>query len=349
MNVFTRVAGVWSQQAYVKASNTQANDLFGYTVTLSADGNTMAVGAMTEDSSATGVNGNQADNSAIEGGAVYIFSRVAGAWSQQAYVKASNTEANDNFGRAVALSGDGDTLVVSATAEASNATGINGDQSNNLASFSGAAYVFVRSSGAWSQQAYIKASNAGVFDRFGNAVALSSDGNMLLIGAPDEASSATGINGNQADNAASASGAAYLFARSGSTWSQVAYVKASNTEFNDLFGSAVAVSPDGTTFLVSALGERSNAVGVGGDQTNNALSINAGAVYVFIRAGSAWSQQAYVKASNTRNDDAFGFALALSANGDTLAVGSLEDSGSTGVGANQSDNSAIDAGALYLY
>ncbi|MEK6749261.1 MAG: hypothetical protein AABY83_08655 [Pseudomonadota bacterium] len=112
---------------YVKASNTEAYDDFGYSVALSADGNTLAVGAQYEDSAATGVNNatpGQADNSALDSGAVYVYTRTGATWTQQAYVKASNTEANDLFGYSVALSADGNTLAVGAQGEDSAATGV---------------------------------------------------------------------------------------------------------------------------------------------------------------------------------------------------------------------------------
>ena len=115
--VFTRTAGVWTQQAYLKASN--AGGLFGYGLALAGD--TLAVGAPFEASNATGVNGDQTDNSAPNAGAVYVFTRTAGVWTQQAYLKASNTDAGDRFGEDVVL--DGDTLAVGARFEASNATG----------------------------------------------------------------------------------------------------------------------------------------------------------------------------------------------------------------------------------
>jgi acetyltransferase-like isoleucine patch superfamily enzyme len=123
---------------YLKASNTDANDSFGRSVALSGD--TLAVGAYPEDSAATGVNGDQSSNAAGNSGAVYMFTRSGGAWSQQAYLKASNTDANDQFGfSSVALSGD--TLVVGAYREDSDATGVNGDQSSNVADNAGAVYV----------------------------------------------------------------------------------------------------------------------------------------------------------------------------------------------------------------
>jgi len=347
--LFTRSGGAWSQQAYVKASNTEAGDLFGCVLALSGDGGTLAVGAYGEGSNATGIGGIQSDNSASRSGAVYLFTRSNNNWSQQAYVKASNTEAGDGFGRALALSGDGDTLAVAADGEDSNATGIGGIQSDNSASDGGAVYLFTRSDGTWSQQAYVKASNTGAGDGFGYAVALSDNGGTLAVGAPFEDSNATGIGGIQSDNSALRSGAVYLFTRSGGTWSQQAYVKASNTEAEDWFGYALALSGDGSTLAVAADGEDSNATGIGGIQSDNS-ALNSGAVYLFTRSGSDWSQRAYVKASNAGPGDFFGRAVALSGDGGALAVGApYEDSNATGIGGVQSDNSALRSGAVYLF
>ena len=100
------------------------------------------MGAYSEDSAATGIDGDQLDNSAGEAGAVYVYRRNGATWSHQAYAKASNTEANDQFGWPVALSGDGNTLAVGARLEDSGATGVDGDQSSNSASEAGAVYVF---------------------------------------------------------------------------------------------------------------------------------------------------------------------------------------------------------------
>jgi predicted porin len=304
------------------------------------------VGALGEDSNATGVGGNQADNSASNAGAVYVFIRSGSTWVQQAYVKASNTGALDQFGWSVALSADGSTLAVGAPDEDSNATGLGGNQTNDSLPDAGAVYVFSRSGSTWVQQAYVKASNTGEDDYFGYSVALSADGNTLAVGALYEDSNATGVGGDQTNNSASQSGAVYVFIRSGSTWLQQAYVKPSNTEGGDFFGGSVALSADGNTLAVGAVGEDSNAIGVNGNQADNSSS-GAGAVYVFSRSGSAWVQQAYVKASNTGGY--FGDSVALSADGNTLAVGATnEASNATGIGGDQTNNSAS-AGAVYLY
>jgi hypothetical protein len=289
-----------AQQAYLKASNAEAGDEFGYSVALSGD--TLVVGAYKEDSSA---------------GAAYVFTRSGGVWSQQAYLKASNAEAGDEFGLSVAISGD--TLAVGAWAEDSSAAG---GESDNSATDAGAAYVFTRSGTTWNQQAYLKASNAETLDLFGFSVALSD--NTLVVGAYGEDSSATGgESGNSATNA----GAAYVFTRSGTTWSQQDYLKADNAVAGDFFGFSVAVSDD--TLVAGAY----------------AKDTEAGAAYVFTRSGGAWSQQAYLQASNAEASDRFGYSVAIS--GDTLVVGADKEASSAAGG--ESDNSVFGAGAAYVF
>jgi hypothetical protein len=136
--VFVRDGTNWTQQAYLKASNTEATDQFGWSLAVSGD--TVVAGADYESSNATGVNGNQTNNNALYSGAAYVFMRSGTNWSQQAYLKASNTESNETFGWSVAVSGN--TVVVGAVNENSNATGVNGGQTNNNAQSAGAAYVF---------------------------------------------------------------------------------------------------------------------------------------------------------------------------------------------------------------
>ena len=263
-----------AQQAYLKASNTDTDDLIGTSVAVSGD--TVVVGAPGESSNATGVNGDQTNNSALNSGAAYVFVRNGTTWTQQAYLKASNTDNSDSFGASVAVSGD--TVAVGAENEDSNATGINGDQTNNNAANAGAVYVFVRNGTSWTQQAYLKASNTDPDDSFGFSVAVSSD--TVVIGAVFESSNATGVNGDQADNSAGMAGAAYVFGRNGTTWTQQAYLKASNTDPSDVFGASVAISGD--TVVVGAENEDSNATGINGDQIDNSAA-SAGAVYVFVR------------------------------------------------------------------
>ena len=271
--------GSWTQQAYLKASNTDIRDGFGSSVSIS--GETIVVGALSESS---GDASNELDNSEVAAGAAYVFVRNEATWSQQAYLKASSPDEDDQFGASVSISGD--TIVVGSDGEDSNAIGINGDDSDNSRPNSGAAYVFFRSGTTWSQQAYLKASNAdSIFDkdaddfngdRFGQSVSISGD--SIIVGADSEDSNATGVNGDQLDNSLFGAGAAYVFVRNESNWSQRAYLKASNPDVQDVFGQAVSISGD--TVVVGTNLEDSSATGVDGNQDDNSASA-AGAAYVF--------------------------------------------------------------------
>jgi hypothetical protein len=341
--VFRRTGATWQQEAYLKASNPGAADTFGHSVALSGD--TLAVGANQEDSAAEGVDGDQDDNAAAQSGAVYVFRRDGATWGQEAYLKASNTDAGDIFGWSVALSGD--TLAVAAPGENSASRGVGGDQDNESSLDSGAVYVFRRDGATWEQEAYLKASNADADDQLGFAMALSGD--TLAVGSTNEASAATGVDGDQQDNSSEGAGAVYVFRRDGATWAQEAYVKASNnTAIGDLFGGSVALSGD--MLAVGAHLEDSASEGVDGDQgdADGNINFNSGAVYVFRRAGTAWEQTAYVKASNTGANDSFGTSVALS--GDTIvAAAASEDSASQGVNGAQDDESAERSGAVYIF
>lgn len=319
--IVVAAAGPLTQQAYLKSSNSGVADAFGSAVAISGD--TMVIGAPAEDSGSMGVNGGQASESALQSGAAYVFVRSGDTWTQQAYLKASNTGAYDSFGWSVAISGD--TIVVGAHQEDSAATTVNGSGSNNSASNSGAAYVFQRSGTVWTQQAYLKASNAGAADLFGSAVAVSGD--TVVVGANRESSNATGINGDGSGNGAFNSGAAYVFHRIGTNWSQQAYLKASDTAASAEFGSAVAI--DGERLVVGA----------------PLADGYRGAMYVFSRSLAAWSQQARVTSSNAAPDARFGCAVAIS--GDTIAAGARGES--SGLAASPADTSAPESGAAYVF
>jgi FG-GAP repeat protein len=330
------------QIAYMKASNAEAYDHFGCgggnqghtgnSIALSSDGSTMAIGAPFEGSGARGINGNQNDNSTYASGAVYVFSRQGDSWTQQAYIKASNPGQSDHFGSSVALSRDGNTMAVSAYWEASAATGVDGNQNDNSIPEAGAVYIFTRTGSAWTQQAYIKASNTGrageadAFgdgDQFGFSIALSGDGNTVAVGAPTEDSAAQQINGNSSDDSAQSAGAVYVFTRTGRTWAQQAYLKTAHAEAGDLFGFSVALSFDGNTLAAAAFDE--DGAGKGVNPPHDNLSGNSGALYVFARQNGNWSQQAYIKASKGEMSDGFGFATAISEDGNTIAVGAGDE------------------------
>ena len=330
----------WAQQAYVKASNTGNNDFFGSSVAIYDD--TMVVGALREDSDGTGVvlgsgfpgnNNNAADGS----GAAYVFVRDAhGNWSQQAFLKAPSVVTAAEFGASVAI--DGDTIVVGA-----------------LYNVGGVAYVYVREGSAWSLQTALTASNAEDRDGFGHRVRISGD--TIVVGAPYEDGSLSGvINGPDfsgiENNDLDRSGAAYVFKRTGIAWTQEAYLKAANPDSSDGFGYSVAISEN--AIVVGAQGEDSDATGVtdgsgfyGNDGNGTDLS---GAAYVFLRDGSTWRQQAYLKPVISEYDTRFGFSVAIS--GQTIVVGAIQDrrvaSGVTN-GSGYSGETGDQSGAAYVF
>ena len=322
----------------------------------------MVVGAHDEDSGATGINGNQADNSAADSGAAYVFVSTNGS------IDPSFTTFSV---RSVRLQADRRVRV---------RFHVHGSRFRGRAVVVATLLVFVRGVFVHGQArptvpvlpltqiAYIKASNAEAYDYFadgggnqghnGNSITISGDGNTMAVGAPYESGGSTGANGNQNDNSAYASGAVYLFVRQGNSWLQQAYIKASNIGQSDHFGASVALSRDGNTLAVAAPWESSAATGINANQNDNSLQ-QAGAVYVFTRTGSSWTQQAYIKASNTGragegdlpgDGDQFGYSVALSGDGGTVAVGAIsEDSAAQQVNGDQRDDSQQSSGAVYVF
>lgn len=316
--------GNWTQEGYLKASNPDALDFFGYGVGISGD--TVVVSAPTED----GDGSDPTNNGALAAGAVYVFERDGlGGWSEQAYLKASNADAEDGFGIGVGIFGD--TVVVGAHAESSDGS----DPSNNDASVAGAAYVFVRDGmGTWSEQAYLKASNLDAGDLFGTTVAISGD--TLVVTAVRESSDGS----SSTDNSAFHAGAAYVFEADGlGGWVEQGYLKSSNVDPEDSFGSSAAVAGD--VVVVGATMERGNGV----DPSDNSL-VDAGAAYVFVRDGlGGWVEKAYLKASNVDAQDALGNSVLVLSDGTVLAGAPRE----RGDGSDPSNNDVFASGALYVF
>jgi len=277
--VFTRSGTTWSQQAKIQSSDVAATDRFGSSVSISSD--TVVVGAYGEDTGGS------------DAGAAYVFTRSGTTWSQQAKIQASDKASGDEFAISVAI--DGDTVVVGAQGE------------DTGASSAGAAYVFTRSGTSWSQQAKIQSSDPQEWDNFGNFVAISSD--TVVVAAYGE------------DTGASGAGAAYVFTRSGTSWSQQAKIQASDAQASDLFGYSAAITGD--TVVVAARDE-------------DAGGSNAGAAYVFTRSGTSWTQAKKLVASDAQASDRFGYSVSIS--GETVVVG-----------ARQEDTGVTDAGAAYTF
>lgn len=364
--LFSNASGEWDQIAYLKASNSQSEDHFGFSVSLNDDGTSLAVGAYGEDNGFSGIvsDGSETTDASIisDSGAVYLFTKEFGNWSQTTYLKASNPGQGDLFGYAVALSGNGSSLAIGAWSEDSSAGGVLTDNSETTNSGeainSGAVYLFTKGLGQWNQIAYVKASKSGSGDSFGKSLSLNNEGNVLAVGAPNESNTEKGIifDGSEIDsvNHESGVGAVYLFSSQYGSWQQIAYVKASNSGANDYFGASVSLDYDGHILGVGAYSEDNSISGVikNGSEVNDTGSSGFGAAYLFDDLSGNWSQKAYIKASNPLSASYFGGSIAVSS--DAIAVGAKwETSGVVGVSVNgketTQDNASISSGAVYLF
>ena len=268
------------QQAALADPDAAAGDSFGYAVAV--DGDTALVGA-----EAKTVAGR------VNAGAVFVYTRTGTTWSQQTELTAADGAATDYFGGSVALAGD--TAVVGAYGKS---VGGHAD--------AGVAYIYTRAGTVWSQKAELSDPDAAAGDYFGISVALAGD--TALVGA----------YGAAFDGHAGA-GAAYVYTRTGTAWSQQAELTADDAAVNDYFGYSVALSGD--TALVGAAYKT-----VSGQSS-------AGAAYVFTRTGTTWPQQAKLSDPDAATNDQFGSSLALS--GGTALVGAEGKAvdGQTGAGA----------------
>jgi hypothetical protein len=282
--VYKRSGSTWAQEAYIKAVNSNAGDIFGSSISI--DGDTLAVGAKSEASNQTTITNDttaSSDNSISNSGAVYVYKRSGSNWAQEAYIKAANNHTGDKFGFNVSL--DNDTLAVGVPTEQSNQTTITngtGTSSDNTNSNSGAVYVYKRSGSTWAQEAYIKAVNNDAQDFFGSSISI--DGDILAVGAEGEASNQTTITngtGASSNNSNASTGAVYVYKRSNSTWAQEAYIKAANNDALDYFGDMVSI--DNGTLAVGVEREDSNqnTITNGTGVSSNNSNAESGAVYVY--------------------------------------------------------------------
>jgi hypothetical protein len=271
---FNYNAGTWSQSQIIVSSDLEYADRFGSSVAMSANGNIAVIGARNEDTSPN-----------TDNGAAYIFTRSAGVWTQQAKLVASDPASSVTFGQSASISSDGTTVAIGSP---ESGTG-------------GAVYVFTGSGTTWTQQAKLVASDAAASDQFGYQVSISSNGNTLLTGAQNKTVTNTG------------NGAAYVFTRSGTTWSQQAKLVPTTLQIYQGFGSSVAISSTGDSAFIGA------------PSASNTGASFSGSVYYFTRSGSTWTQQQKITSSDIQTSDSFGCSVVISANGSLLLAGAYAE------------------------
>jgi len=326
--VYVKDNGGWRQEAYIKPADPDSYENFGYAVAL--DGDTLVVGAPGEDGSSGGVNGDETDDGADSSGAAFVFTRDAGVWTQQAYLKAQTPLSVDFLGSSVAI--EGDTLVAGAPGH--RVTLENGD----VVTVAGMATVFVRSLGVWTEQATLLASHPSTNSNFGIDVGLS--GETAVVGAYRESSAATGVDGAETGIGATSSGAAYVFTRAGGTWTEQAFLKASDATAGDYFGLSVAISGE---WLVAGAPWRSLP-----EPSSGAALEGCGAAYLFVRNGGTWFERSTLVAQNAGEQHHFGARVAM--DGQLVAVGAPGETGSgKGPSADPARGGAYGTGAVYLF
>ncbi len=280
--VFTRADGVWNQQAKLLPDDGEPGDEFGYSVSLSGD--TIVAGAWKSDA-----------NGSLSGSA-YVFVRSGDSWTLQAVLLPSDARAWHYFGFSVAV--DGDTALIGALH----------DRDNGL--YSGAAYVFERSGGVWTQQAKLLPSDGSEGDHFGYSVVVT--GSTAVVGARDD------------DDNGTSSGSVYIFTPSSGEWAQRAKLVAADGSTGDAFGRAVALDQETGTLVIGA------------SLDNDGGITSAGSVYVYEGSEGEWTQQAKLLASDRWLDERFGSAVAI--DGDRMVIGARQD-----------DDNGRQTGSAYLF
>jgi len=252
--VFRHDGSAWNQEAKLIGTGVEAGDRFGVSVAISS--NTIIVGAERDND-----NGDNA-------GAAYIYQYIAGTWTETAKLLAADGAPGDRFGDVVAVSGD--YALVGAWGQ------------DPAGAESGAAYIFHRVAGAWSQQAKLVPADAQLGDQFGRSVAL--DGDRAIIGAWRD------------DDAAPNAGSAYIFSNTGGNWIEKTKLLADDAVTGDGFAWSVAISGDHA--LVGAFG-------------NDDLGDSAGSAYLYRFDGVHWNQADLLLASNGKASDNFGNSVGI--------------------------------------
>jgi hypothetical protein len=293
--IFSRSGTSWSYQSKIAAPGPGPGDRFGNGVSISGDGAYAIVGAAGD------------DEVIIDCGSVYIFSRSGSTWSFQQKILAPDRGTNSYFGQSVAISSDGSYALVGSSGFDRPGQPIN----DNV----GAAYVFSRSGTSWTFQSKITAPDPGPSDYFGVSVSISGDGAYALMGA------------NRGDEGAPDSGCAYIFSRSGTSWTFQQKIAAPDPGPQDYFGVSVSISGDGAYALMGA---------AGGDEG----APQSGAAYIFSRSGTSWSYHSKITAPDPGPQDYFGNSVSISVSGNEYyAI----------AGVQQDDVTYSDQGSAYIY
>ncbi len=327
--VFRCVEGRWRQEACL--NSTGAGGGFGWSVAISGDA--IVVGSPAEWSPCRGINQpllsiddakRKPDQRADQSGAAHVYRRIEGKWVPEATFKASNASSGHEFGKSVSISGD--LVVVGAPRESGGVRGSlsSGEKTESLVmEGAGAAYVFRRDRGQWSEEAYLK----GTIVRYGAfGFSVSIDGPFAVIGEPG------GPEG----------GEVFLFRREGA-WVEADRIRTPVKQADARFGASTALH--GGTLVIGSPEEGAPQKQLKGARRRGVAS--PGAAYVYEREGQEWRLKARLQAPHS---DVAGFGYSISLSAEELVVGVFsEDSGAIGLNGNITAPQAANSGAAYLF
>ncbi len=286
VRIFSRVAGAWTETATVRAPTPTTGAQFGVALSLSGDGSRLLVGAPFEDGTA-----------GVDVGAARVFVRTAATWALESTLPAPDLVAGDFSGLAVALSVDGTRAFVSAI----------GDEVTAGPTNAGAVRVYVRNASGWNLEATLTATAAAAEDTMGFALATNGDGSRLLVAVRSDDTDA-GVN----------AGTVRAFVRNGTAWAEDATLAASDAQPGDQFGNALALSSDGLVALV----------GVSNDDFDG--GVNFGSVRPFTQVGGVWVEQPALFPPDVASTPGFGSGVALRADGTRAVIGAALSSAQNG-------------------
>lgn len=276
------------EEAKLAASDFSATAQFGYSVAIDSTGTRVVVGA--NQTEPTGVSNS---------GGCYIFIRNGSTWTQEAVLVPSGVLTSSFYGNAVAIDSTGTRVVLTS--------------SNIAATNKGSVCIFLRTGTTWAQEAIFTASDTAAGDYFGSAVSMTSDGSRIIVGA------------HSASNGSISCGAAYIFSRTGTTWTQEKKMQPSDANGNDKYGYAVSISGDGSRAIIGAYSKTVNVAA-------------QGEIYIWVRSGTSWSQELALAGPVSTVQMRFGYSVSMDNTGTRVAIGAYSN-----------NVSAVSTGTTYIY
>lgn len=376
-----------SAVGYVKAGQALSGDWFGHAVALSGDGSRLAVASWLDDGTVGGIDPTQVPSPGFDAGAIEVYRHEGGSWQREAVIKAPTPGWGDRFGTDLALSDDGQVLITGVPNEDGSGSGVGSNPSVRGAWDSGAAQVYERGAdGQWRHVAYLKADVATAYRQFGQHVALSGDGlwaavsergnsamrahlfkrtgsgwaaaaslpsvgnriddlggrrlaldrlgRTLVFGVGTDTAGGPGVN-PVPDGEVDGAGTVFVFERNAQdVWGLSTRIRADVLHHGMNFGWSTALSADGSRLVVGT--------------SATVYSSYEGGAFVFDRSVAGWQATDTLQPLTRSGARGFGFAVAISHDGQTVAVSDVDESG-PGLGSDFTASAGAGGGAVSVF